>query len=72
MTVLLKRTAKVTAQRQAFLVNELVINASVIARNANVSKYKFWLYSTNNFGRVEAKGKNVRTRMIVKQFRYLS
>lgn len=47
----------------------LVINAALIARNTTVSKYKFWSDSTKNFGHVEAKGENVRTRMIVKQFR---
>lgn len=50
----------------------LVVNADVIDRNTTISKYKFWLFSTNNFGHIEAKGKNVQTRMIVKQFRYLS
>lgn len=48
----------------------LVINAAVIARNTTVSKYKDWSDSTNNFGHIEAKVKNVGTRMIVKQFRY--
>lgn len=50
----------------------LVINAAVIARNTTVSKYKFWSDSTNNFSHIEAEGKNVTTRMIVKQFRYPS
>lgn len=50
----------------------LVINANVIARNTDISKHKFWLFSANNFGHIEAKGKNVRNRKIVEQFRYLS
>lgn len=71
--VLLKRSAKMTPQSkwQAFLVGD-IINAAVIAKSTTVSKYEFWLDSTNNFARIEAEGESVRTRMIVRQFRYLS
>lgn len=71
MTVLLKHSAKVTPQSkwQAFLVGD-IIDTAVIARSTTVSKYEFWSDSTSNFARIEAKGENVRTRMIVRQFRY--